>query len=70
VELENCVKISRYLIPRHFFYLLFAVGVLVLELAVLEPVFTPAYAIPVVAAPIFIVIFGYETIKTWRKGSL
>ncbi len=70
VELEYCVKISRFLIPRYFFYLLFAVGVLVLELAVLEPVFTPAYALSVVVALIFIVIFGYETIKVWRKGSL
>jgi len=70
VELANCVKISRFLIPRHFFYLLFAAAVLVLELAVLEPVFTPAYGIAVAAAVIFIVIFGYETIKTWRKGSL
>ena len=70
VELANCVKISRFLIPRHFIYLVFAVAVLVLELAVLEPVFTPAYGIAVAAAVIFIVIFGYETIKTWRKGSL
>ena len=70
VELANCVKISRFLIPRHFFYFLFAAAVLVLELAVLEPVFTPAYGIAVAAAVIFIVIFGYETIKTWRKGSL
>ncbi len=70
VELENCVKISRFLIPRHFFYLLFAVGVLVLELAVLEPLFTTAYAISVAAAIIFIVIFSYETLKVWRKGSL
>ncbi|MCW4046487.1 MAG: winged helix-turn-helix domain-containing protein [Candidatus Bathyarchaeota archaeon] len=70
VELENCVKISSFLIPRHFFYLIFAVGVLVLELVVLEPVFTLAYAISVVAALVFIVIFGYETVKVWRKGSL
>ena len=70
VELANCVKISRFLIPRHFLYLVFAVAVLVLELAVFEPVFTLAYGIPVAAAVIFIVIFGYETIKTWRKGSL
>jgi DNA-binding transcriptional ArsR family regulator len=70
VELENCVKISRFLIPRHFLYLVFAVAVLVLELVVLEPVFNPAYGILVGAAVIFIVIFGYETIKTWRKGSL
>jgi DNA-binding transcriptional ArsR family regulator len=70
VELENCVIISRFLIPRHLLYLMFAVAVLVLELAVLEPLSIPAYGIPVGAVVIFIVIFGYETIKVWRKGRL
>jgi hypothetical protein len=70
VELENCVKVSRFLIPRHFFYLIFAVGILVLELAVLEPLFIPAYGISIAAVVIFIMIFCYETIKVWRKGSL
>ncbi len=70
VELENCVKISRFLIPRHFLYLIFAVAVLVLELAVLGSVSIQVYGISVGAAVIFIVIFCYETIKTWRKGSL
>jgi hypothetical protein len=70
VELENCVKISRFLIPRHLLYLMFAIAVLVLELAVLEPLFIPGYGISVAAVVIFIVIFSYETIKTWRKGSL
>ncbi|MBT0158837.1 hypothetical protein G4O51_02505 [Candidatus Bathyarchaeota archaeon A05DMB-2] len=71
VVLENCVKISRFLIPRYFFYLLFAVAVLVLELTVLRPnVLCEAYVFSVIAAIIFIVIFGYEVIKIWRKGSL
>jgi DNA-binding transcriptional ArsR family regulator len=70
VELENCVKISRFLIPRHFLYLVFAVAVLVLELAVLEPLSILAYGILVAAVVIFIVIFSYETIKTWRRGRL
>jgi hypothetical protein len=70
VALENCVKISRFLIPRHFFYLVLAVAVLVLELVVLQPTFYPAYGLSVTASIIFIVIFCYETIKTWRKGSI
>jgi DNA-binding transcriptional ArsR family regulator len=70
VELTNCVKISRFLLPRHLLYLIFAVVVLVLELAVLEPNFTPMYGIPVAATTIFIIIFCYETLKIWRKGSL
>ncbi len=70
VELENCVKISRFLLPRHFLYLILSVVVLVLELVVLEPIFTLAHGIPVAATAVFIIIFCYETLRTWRKGSL
>ncbi|MGD6852229.1 MAG: hypothetical protein ACQCN6_09250 [Candidatus Bathyarchaeia archaeon] len=70
VQLENCVKISRFLIPRHFPYLLFAVAVLVLELVFLPPVFSPVYGIFVVASVISVVIFSYETVRTWRRGGL
>lgn len=71
VMLENCVKISRFLIPRYFFYSLFAAIVLVLELTVLQPnVLYQEYVFSVIAAIIVIVIFCYETIKVWRKGSL
>lgn len=71
VVLENCVKISCFLIPRCFFYLLFAVMVLVLELSVFRPnVVDGAYVFSVIAVIIVIAIFGYEAIKIWRKDSL
>lgn len=71
VVLDNCVKISRFLIPRYFFYLLFAAAVLAIELTVLRPnVLYESYVFSVIATIIFIVIFGYETIKIWRKGNL
>ena len=71
VVLDNCVKISRFLIPRYFFYLLFSIVVLILELTVLYPVILfQAYVFAVSAQVLVIVIFAYETIKIWRKGSL
>ncbi len=71
VVLENCVKISHFLIPRYFFYLLFSIVVLVLELTVLYPVVLfQAYVVAVIAEILVIAIFAYETIKIWRKGSL
>jgi DNA-binding transcriptional ArsR family regulator len=71
VVLENCVKISRFLIPRYFFYLLFSIVVLVLELTVLYPVILfQAYVFAVSSQVLVVAIFAYETIKIWRKGSL
>jgi DNA-binding transcriptional ArsR family regulator len=71
VMLENCIKISRFLIPRYFFYLLFVVVVLVLELTILQPnVLYQAYVLSILASIVVIAIFCYETIKIWRKGSL
>ena len=71
VMLENCIKISRFLIPRYFFYLLFVVVVLVLELTILQPnVLYQAYVLSIIAFIVVIVILCYETIKIWRKGNL
>jgi DNA-binding transcriptional ArsR family regulator len=71
VILDNCVKISRFLIPRYFFYLLFSIVVLALELTVLYPVILfQAYVFAVTAQTFVIAIFAFETIKIWRKGRL
>ena len=35
--LENSVKINRFLIPRYFFYAVFAIAALVVELIVIKP---------------------------------
>ncbi|MCL4429952.1 MAG: ArsR family transcriptional regulator [Chloroflexi bacterium] len=71
VLLQNCVKISRFLIPRYFFYTVFALMVIVLELTVLEPnVIYQAYVFSVIASIIVVAIFCYETVRVWRSGSL
>jgi DNA-binding transcriptional ArsR family regulator len=69
--LENNVKISRYIIPRYFFYTLFALAVLMIELTLMRPSFLGReYVFSLAATSIFIFFFGYETLKTWLRGSL
>lgn len=71
VVLEQCVKISRFLIPRYLFYSVFAAVVLIIELAFLRPeVINREYFFSTVAIAIFVVIFCYETAKVWLKGNL
>jgi hypothetical protein len=71
VMLENCIKISRFLIPRYFFYTLFAVFVLVFQLTILKPgALSPVYVFSVSATIIFLLSFCFETIRIWLKGSL
>ena len=69
--LENSIKINRFLIPRYFFYSIFAITVLVIELTVMNAsLASRAYFFSVVATTILTVFFCYETIKTWRRGTL
>ena len=35
--LENSIKISRFLIPRYFFYAIFAIAILLIELTIMKP---------------------------------
>ncbi|MCW4009134.1 MAG: winged helix-turn-helix domain-containing protein [Candidatus Bathyarchaeota archaeon] len=69
--LENSVKISRFLIPRYFFYAVFAVAVLLIELTFMKPTFiSREYVFSTVATAIFATFLLYETAKTWLRGSL
>ncbi len=69
--LENSVKVSRFLVPRYFFYAVFAVAVLMLELTLLRPnVFYSEYAFSVTTTGLFVLFFCYEAVKTYRKGTL
>ena len=69
--LENSVKISRFLIPRYFFYLVFAIASLLVELTILKPtVFYREYVFSLVITVILIFFFLYETVKTWLRGNL
>jgi DNA-binding transcriptional ArsR family regulator len=71
VVLENCIKISLFLIPRYFFYLSFSIIILVMEFTVLYPrILFQAYVFAVIAQILVIMIFAYETFRIWRKGGL
>ncbi len=69
--LENSVKISRFLIPRYFFYAVFATVALVLELTIMRPAaLYQEYAFSVAVTTIMAVFLCYETAKTWKRGNL
>ena len=69
--MENCVKISRFLIPKYLFYSIFAVAILIIELTWLKPIeLSREYFFSTTATTIFVVIFCYETAKVWVKGKL
>ena len=69
--LENSVKVSRFLVPRYFFYAAFALAVLLVELTVLRPaVFYQEYVFSLVATVVMVVFLCYETVMTWKRGNL
>ena len=69
--LENSIKVSRFLVPRYFFYSVFAIAALLLELTALKPsVVYREYAFSLVATGILVFFFCYETAKTWLRGNL
>ncbi|NLE05539.1 MAG: hypothetical protein GX638_12165 [Crenarchaeota archaeon] len=71
VLLENCIKISRFIVPRYLFYSIFALMIFLIELIFLRPIFiTRDYFFFISATLILALIFCYETIKVWHKGSL
>lgn len=69
--LEDCVKISRFLIPRFLFYSIFAVLALAVELIFFQPGFLTQDYVFFVGVTLFCAIaFCFETAKTWKKGGL
>jgi DNA-binding transcriptional ArsR family regulator len=71
VLLDNCVKISRFMVPRYMFYSVFMAVVLSLELTLLKPeIFSREYYFYVAATVIALIIFCYETVRVWAKGTL
>lgn len=69
--LENSIKVSRFLIPRYFFYAMFTVAALALELSVMMPsVLYKEYVFALVVTGILAVFLCYETVKTWLRGNL
>ena len=69
--LENSIKISRFLIPRYFFYSVFAVAVLMLELTVLKPnVFYREYVFSLVATGSLCFSFVMRRLRLGERGNL
>ncbi len=69
--LENSLKVSRFLVPRYFFYAVFAVAVLLIDLTLMKPaLMSKEYVFSVVSIVILAFFFCFETVKTWRRGSL
>lgn len=69
--LENSIKVAKFLVPRYFFYAVFAVAVLLVELTVLRPAaLYQEYVFSLVATAVMVVFLCYETIKTWKRGTL
>jgi predicted DNA-binding transcriptional regulator len=69
--LENSVKVSRFLVPRYFFYAAFAFAVLLIELTVLQPaIWYREYVFSLVTTLIMVLFLCYEAFKTWKRGNL
>lgn len=71
VMLENCIKISRFLIPRYLFYTIFAVSLLIIQLILLKPIIpSREYFFFTVAIALLVLVFCYETVRVRLKRSL
>ncbi|MFQ6080353.1 MAG: hypothetical protein ACE5OW_01630 [Candidatus Bathyarchaeia archaeon] len=71
VFLRNVIRFRRMLIPRYFFYSVFFISALILELTVFRPeTLTNTYFFSVVVTVASALAFCYETIKTWLKGGI
>ncbi len=71
VLLEQSIKINCFLVPRYLFYTIFAIAVLLIELTLFKPALIDRqYVFSLVAAAVFVAFSGYETAKTWLRGSL
>ena len=69
--LVDCVRISRFLIPRYFFYSIFAVLALAIELIFFRPeILSREYVFFVGVTFVCALAFCFETVKTWTKGGL
>ncbi len=69
--LEDCVRVSRFLIPRYLFYSIFTLAALIVELTLLRPdTVTREYFFFVSVTVVCALAFCFETAKTWAKGGL
>jgi DNA-binding transcriptional ArsR family regulator len=70
IVLENSVRISHFLVPRHLFYLTFAFIALTIQLTLFKPAtLTREYFFSIITTSVLLLFLCYETIRTWLKGS-
>jgi len=71
VFLRNVVRLRRMLIPRYFFYTIFFLSALILELTVFRPnPMTSGFFFSVLITLIATLAFCYETLKVWMRGDV
>lgn len=71
VILEHSIRIRRFIIPRHLFYSVCAIAVLLIELTIFRPnIINREYFFSTLATLIFTIVFGYEAVKAWHRGDL
>ncbi|MCW4015719.1 MAG: winged helix-turn-helix domain-containing protein [Candidatus Bathyarchaeota archaeon] len=71
VILDYNIRISRFIIPRHLFYFIFAIATLIIELSILRPrAINNEYFFVIATTLIFTVIFGYEALKACHRSDL
>ncbi|PVX23649.1 MAG: ArsR family transcriptional regulator [Candidatus Bathyarchaeum sp.] len=71
IILDHSVRISRFIIPRHLFYFVFAVASLAIELTLLRPsTISREYFFSTATTLIFAIVFGYEALQAWHRGDL
>ena len=69
VLLQNMIRLRGTLIPRYFFYSIFSISALILELTLFKPlIFTREYFFAVATTLVSTVFFVYETIQTKQKN--
>lgn len=71
VLLDNCIKISRFIVPRYLFYSIFAIVAFLVELLFLRPVIiTREYFFFISITGLLATILLYETVKIWNSDRL
>lgn len=71
VFLQNMIRLRRTLIPRYFFYSVFCISALILELTLFKPPnWTKEYIFAVATTFVSAIFFVYETVRTFLKGGI
>lgn len=70
VVTDNNVKVRHFLVPRFLFYSVFSLLAFVFELNFRPSEITSEYFFFLTSTLICTLIFCFETVRTWKKGSL